>query len=291
MPRRKTRNVTNIKGTGQVEYTLVWRVLECGRPGCDHLFKVSEDAADFNKAGVRCPKCKYRNQPELIQRGARWKYCRVCEWLQPLENFHRHKPNRGSFRSGHQLECKVCKNTLINPFLNPKRTRDQHRESAERRRLYELLAGEQKLNSRVIFHRFRGRCFKCGKQLRFSEKGGLQYRLDHTLPAKFLWPLIQGPTVLCEVCNNAKHEKWPSEFYNESQRRGLSVLTGIPYELLSGRPRLSPEAVQKLRANIDEFLKRWIKYPNEIKKIRKLALEMEGIDIFEGAQVVPNFLL
>lgn len=291
MPRRKTRNVTNIKGTGQADYTVIWRVLECGRPGCDRLFKVSEDAAVFNKAGLKCPKCKYRNKPELIQRGSRWKYCRVCEWLQPLENFHRHKPNRGSFRSGRQLECKVCKNTLINPFLNPRRTRDQHRESAERRRLYELLAGEQKINSRVIFQRFRGKCFYCGKQLHYSEEGKLKYRLDHTLPAKLLWPLTKGPTVLCEDCNNAKHEKWPSEFYNERERRELSVLTGIPYELLSGRPKLNPEAVQKLRANIDEFLKRWIRYPNEIKRIRKLVLEMESIDIFEGAQVVPNFLL
>ena len=40
-----------------------------------------------------------------------------------------------------------------------------------------------------------------------------------------------------------------------------------------------------------KFLKRWIRYPNEIKKIRKWVLGMEGIDIFEGAQVVPNFLL
>lgn len=291
MPRRETKNVTNIKGTGQADYTVVWRVLECGRAGCDHLFKVSEDAPAFRQTGLTCPKCKHKNKPALIQRGARWKYCRVCEWLQPLENFHRHKSDRGSFRSGHQLECRACKNTLINPFLNPKRTSDQHRESTERRRLYELLAGEEKLDSETIFRRFSGRCFRCGKPLHRTGKGRKEYQLDHTLPARLLWPLVKGPTVLCKDCNNAKHEKWPAEVYSKPKLRELSVLTGIPYELLSGKPCLNPEAVKKLRANIDAFLRRWIKYPNEIKKVRKLVLDFEGVDIFEEAQAVPNFLL
>jgi hypothetical protein len=176
--------------------------------------------------------------------------------------------------------------------LNPKRTRDQHRESSERRRLYELLAGEEKLDSKKIFARFGGKCFNCGKRLQPSTTRAVGYRLDHTLPARFLWPLTEGPTLLCEGCNNAKHEKWPSAFYKtDRKRRGLSVLTGIPYDLLSGKPKLNPEAVKKLRANIDDFLARWIKYPNEIKKIRKFVLDMEGIDIFEGARVVPSFLL
>lgn len=211
MSRRKTINITRIKGTDQVDYTVVWRVLECIRPGCDYLFKVSEDSPNFAHLSVECPKCRYRSPSDWIHRGSRWKYCRVCEWLQPLENFHRHKPDERSFRSGRQLECAMCKNTRINPVLNPKRTQDQHREFSERRRLYELLAGESKLDSRKIFRQFDEKCFNCEKKLHFSSKKPLQYHLDHTLPAKFLWPLVKGPTILCENCNNAKHEKWPSE--------------------------------------------------------------------------------
>lgn len=43
MPRRETRNITGIRGTGAVNASEVWRVFECFRPGCDQLLKVSED--------------------------------------------------------------------------------------------------------------------------------------------------------------------------------------------------------------------------------------------------------
>ncbi|MGI0015170.1 MAG: hypothetical protein ACREBU_17285 [Nitrososphaera sp.] len=146
MPRRITRNVTDIRGTGVVNASEVWRVFECFRPGCDSLMKVSEDWLEVHQSTepvfVKCPKCGFENGKDVIERASRWKYCRVCERLQPLENFHRHKPSGRSFRSGRQLECIVCKNTRINPRLNPQRTADQHREAAQRRRLYSLLSGE-----------------------------------------------------------------------------------------------------------------------------------------------------
>jgi len=300
MPRRRaTINITDIRGTGQVNYAEVWRVFECYRPGCDALLKMAESEIEqLAQAGepivFACPKCGFANDRAVLERAARWKYCRVCEWLQPLENFHKHKPNAASFRSGRQLECKVCKNLRINPQLNPLRTTDQHREASDRRRLYVLLSGEtEKIDSRAVFDRFGGHCFHCGKPLIYKARGVRDYDLDHTLPAKLLWPLkTSSATLLCNDCNNAKHGQWPGDFYKEAGKlKSLSVLTGIPYELLNGPPQVNPEAVERIRANIDDFLTRWVAYPDEIKRIRTMIQEMTGIDVFEGAKVVPGFLL
>lgn len=292
MSRRPTKNITSIRGTGTVDYTVVWRVFQCKNPKCDFILKISEDdlgiQSNINKL-LKCPICGTVNS-SVVEEAPRWKYCRVCERLQPLENFHRHKFTSSSFRSGRQLECKECKNKEINPYLNPLRTADQHRESSEHRRLYGFLSGEDKVNSKKIYKKFNGECFKCGRELPFEEKNPKEMRLDHTLPASLLWPLQCGPTLLCSDCNNKKHGLWPSEFYEEVELRRLSVLTGILYKLLAGEPRFNPRAVKWLVKNIDEFLARWIKYPDEIKKIRKMIIKFESIDIFVKARSVPAFL-
>lgn len=227
----------------------------------------------------------------VISHGAPWKYCRVCERLKPFEAFDRHTASSRGFRSGRQLECKACKK-LVNAVLNPLRTRDQHRESSDRRRLYGLLAGGKKLNEGEVYRRFDSKCFNCGKQLARGEGS-----VDHTLPAKLLWSLSEGRTLLCHDCNGAKAEHWPSQFYKRDainvdteKLRKLSVLTGIPYELLAGPPRLNPDAVKWLENNMDEFLVRWIKYPEEIKRIRKIVKDMERLDIFAFATTIPPFL-
>ena len=298
MPRRKTRHKTGIRGTGVVDYTVIWRVSEGYRTSCDQLMKVSEDQVEEwrkeeKAVQVNCPKCQYLNDDDIIERASRWKYCRVCEWLQPLENFHKHKPTSSrSFRSGKQLECKSCKNLLINPTLNPLRTSDQHREAAQHRRLYSILSGDiGKINSRVISNKFENRCFNCEKELMYREKRQRNWTLDHTLPAKYLWPMTtDNATLLCNECNNFKHDKWPSEFYPEEKFKKLAVLTGFPFDLISGPPKLNPESVKRILANIDKFIEDWIHYPEEIKKIRNLILEMETIDIFEVAKYIPEFL-
>jgi 5-methylcytosine-specific restriction endonuclease McrA len=297
MPRRKTVHKTSIKGTGKVDYTVVWRVFECYRPGCDLFMKISEDLIQKEKAKgnpirVTCPKCGYTIPEEIIERAPRWKYCRVCEWLQPLENFHKHKPTSTSFRSGRQLECKFCKNQRINRVLNPLRTSDQFRESSQHRRLYNVLSEEiGKINSKKIFEKFESKCFNCNKVLTYKTKGTREWALDHTLPARFFWPMTtDNATLLCNDCNNLKHDKWPSEIYSEDKLRKLAVLTGYPYSLLSGSPKINPKALQKILANVDKFIEDWIKYPDDIKKIRKLILEMAGIDIYEKAKHVPHFL-
>lgn len=297
MPRRKTVHRTTIKGTGKVDYTIVWRVFECYCPGCDNLMKISEDwLLEQKEKGspikVICSKCGYAITDEIIERTPRWKYCRVCEWLQPLENFHKHKPSSSSFRSGRQLECRFCKNLLINPTLNPLRTSDQFRESSQRRRLYNVLSEEiGKINSKKIFEKFESKCFNCNKDLTYKVKGIRDWTLDHTLPARYFWPLTtDNATLLCNDCNNLKHDKWPSEIYNKEKIKKMAVLTGYSFELLSNPPKINPKALQKILANVDKFIEDWIKYPEDIKKVRKLILEMEGVDIYERAKHVPDYL-
>lgn len=293
MPRRRTQNITGIKGSGAVDATAVWRVFECGRPGCDQLLKASEDAIAAQGSGfqVTCPKCGFNNPVAQINVASRWKYCRVCERLQLLEYFHRHALNSRSFRSGRQLECSRCKK-IINAHLNPLRTPDQHREASEGRRLYGFLSGETKTDEREIYKRFNYRCFNCDRELKKGEG-----RIDHTLPARFLWPLQTGPTLLCQDCNADKAGSWPSEFYKRDatnidleKLRRLSVVTGISYDRLAGQPQLNPAAVEWLMTHVDEFIERWIRYPEEIKRIRRMVKEMTGQDIFSVATIVPPFL-
>jgi len=297
MPRRQTQNTTGIRGTGAADANVVWRVFECYRPSCEQLMKVSEDWIEEQRAAgspiaADCPTCGFQNAEDVIERAARWKYCRVCEWLQPLANFHKHKPRGRSFRSGHQLECRVCKNTRINPDLNPKRTSDQHRESGQRRRLYSLLSGKEgKIDSLAVFERFDSRCFNCNKPLIHKVRGARDYDLDHTLPAKYLWSLsTSNATLLCSECNNAKHDKWPSEFYTPDRLKALARLTSIEYDFLSGPPRLNPKAIEAILANVDGFIEQKIADPDDIRKVRQLIQDMNGIDIFARASTVPDFL-
>jgi 5-methylcytosine-specific restriction endonuclease McrA len=288
MARRRTQNITGLKGAGHVDYVSVWRVVECMGSDCQRIFKIREGDWEGDEVALLCPECEYPNPREAYEAAARYKYCRLCGMLQPLDNFHRHKPNSGSFRSGRQLECKVCKNQKINPYLNPLRTADQHREASERRRLYATLSCDAKIDADRAYEIFGGKCFNCGRTLK-RVTGGSGYHLDHTLPIRLLWPMSMGATLLCVDCNNAKHERWPSEFYNPTQLRRLAVLTGINFDLLAGPPRFNPEAVQWIRDNIDEFLARWVEQAPEIARLRDRILEVEGVDIYEGATNVPDF--
>ncbi|MGI0015169.1 MAG: HNH endonuclease [Nitrososphaera sp.] len=147
------------------------------------------------------------------------------------------------------------------------------------------------LLSLAVFSKFKSSCFNCGKPLTYKVRGVKDYDLDHTLPAKYLWPLTtDNATLLCSECNNAKHDKWPSEFYRPQQLKALARLAGFPFKLLSGPPLLNEATVQAILANVDTFIERWIAYPDEIKKVRQLILEMKGVDIHESATTVPDFL-
>ena len=225
---------------------------------------------------------------DYIGEAQRLKYCLLCYARKPLELFDKH----GSRQSGRQGECRLCK-TIYNGIKNQSRVTDQHREAAQRRRLYKRLAGETgKIDSRAIFVKFDGMCFKCSRELRYTATGQKDFHLDHTLPARLLWPLsTDNATLLCPICNNEKHDLWPSAFYDVPKLRTLARLTGYGYSLLSGPPCVNEAAVEEILADPDAFIDEWIPYPEEIRRVRNMILEYAEADILEGASHVPTYLL
>lgn len=320
MPRRLTyskleksnqRRGSHVRGKGDT----VLVGLSCLNPECDAFWFVEEVgiSAEFR---ITCPTCgdaleagddtKFfdyllTSAGEVIESGEfrvlhddhvrdapRFKYCILCGALKPLADFDRHAARR----SGRQGECRLCKG-LYNDIKNQTRTADQHREAANRRRLFRLLSGEgTRFDTRQVFDRFDGKCFNCGRVLAPNSKGDDAPAYDHTLPVKYLWPITTASaTLLCKGCNNAKHDLWPSTFYKDAAKlRALSVRTGIAFEMLAGEPTLNPEAVAAILDDVDEFIESWVHYPEEIKKVRRLVLERTGVDIYDEARFVPDFL-
>jgi hypothetical protein len=121
--------------------------------------------------------------------------------------------------------------------------------------------------------------------------------IDHTLPARYLWPLSSGPTLLCRDCNLSKAERWPSEFYRRDEGvvdrqklQRLSYITGIPYDRLAGEPRINPDALQEILFDVDTFLARWIRYPDALRRLHRDILRLEGVDIRQYASGDLGFL-
>lgn len=281
MPRRPVRNRSGFRSSGRVKGQLVHLVFNCAGAGCSAILTVAEGEL-VEHAEFRCPSCGFLNERMVASTGDRWKYCVRCERLKPLSQFDRH----GRLRSGHQSECRECKKN-INQFGNRLRTKDQLREGAEGRRLFGAIVDDTRVSLDGLMDRFRGRCFNCGKPVHPGSAGPDAARVDHTLPARYLWPAGLGATLLCGQCNGAKRDRWPSEFYDREHLKQLSVLTGIAFDLLSASPMVNPAAVTAMKAGIDAILVDFAPYPEKVRTVRKLVLDMTGEDILEGASTVP----
>jgi hypothetical protein len=303
----------HVQGMGDV----LFKQFECLSPTCQNFItvKVSDISEDFS---IQCPKCNFvhksgaesklfdyelfhKTEQKVIEAGEfvilhddyiaeakLHKYCLLCYTMKPVELFSRH----GSRESGYQGECQSCK-VIYNGIKNQTRITDQHREAAQRRRLYlQLAAGNNRIDSRRVFDKFEGACFSCGKGLTFTEKGKRTFDLDHTLPASLLWPMrTENSTLLCSDCNNEKHGDWPSKYYKDREKlRKLAVLTGYEFDLLAGDAKLNDEAIDLIMQDVDGFLETWIPYPNDIKKVRHLLIQHAKVDIFEHATNVPPHL-
>lgn len=213
-----------------------------------------------------------------------FKYCIVCNCIKPLEHFDNHK----SRKTKRQGECRSCKK-VYNAIKNPTRTPDQHREAAQKRRLYVEVSGKSsKLDQKEIFRRFDGKCFKCNENL-CDEQGKPidgKYQIDHTLPAYYLFPLTtDNATLLCSKDNGKKSGKWPSEFYNRVELGKLSAKTGIDQRKLEGKPFINPDAINFLskKDNVVELISKYARYRKEIVNLRNRLLENAGHDIFDVA--------
>ena len=213
---------------------------------------------------------------DYIEEAQEYKYCIICNTIKPLDMFDKHSRRK----SGRQGECKLCKK-VYNAIKNQTRLKDQHREAAQKRRMYLVLSGSEKINSEAVYKRFRYRCFKCQKDLRNAE--ARERPLDHTLPVVFLWPLTtENATLLCREHNGEKSDKWPSEYYTDNELRKLAVLTGVPYETLVAPAHYNPEAIERLKTSeqVDQLLTKYAAYMPEIIKLRNRILEYKNFDFF-----------
>ena len=221
---------------------------------------------------------------DYIEEAQEYKYCIICNTIKPLHLFDRHRARR----SGRQGECKLGK-AVYNAIKNKTRLTDQHREAAQKRRMYLDLSGSQKIKSEDIYKRFGDRCFKCRKDLRGADTK--ERPLDHTLPAVFLWPLTtENATLLCREHNSEKSDKWPSAYYSDSELKNLAVLTGVQYEILAGQPHYNPIAIERLKISeqVDQLLTKYAAYMSEIIKLRNRILEYENFDFFAHSTTISS---
>lgn len=322
MTRRKAYSKVNksnqiradhVKGMGDV----VFKGFQCLNPECREFILVREDEIG-NDFQIVCPVCGFIhksggetrffdysmdvndengnpqsvahgtftiNHNDYINEAEEYKYCIICNALKPLSAFDKH----ASRKSGRQGECKLCKK-VYNDIKNGTRITDQHRESAQKRRLLLDIAGSPKINSKEIEERYGNRCFCCGKDLS-QETDKREKPLDHTLPVYYLWPLsTENATLLCRTCNGNKSGSWPSEFYNDRQLKQLSVLTGLDYELLAGKPQYNPEAIALLHDPnvVDDLLIKYASYMDELIKLRNRLLRDIGFDFFEVSSSISE---
>ncbi len=215
------------------------------------------------------------------------KRCSYCgRWL-PLDperpgalSFHKHNAKR----TKHQNECRACKKWRINDTFNPVRTPDQLHESSLITRERKIFLREpeilQKIKQRTgaglkaqVWERFRQRCFYCGRALLLEE-----VQLDHTRPLAYLWPIDEHATCLCAEHNNAKSDKFPIDFYTESQLRELSLLCGLPLQELRTRS-VNPDELRRILADLPSFAQQWDPrhFAATARKIREIEPD---IDLF-----------
>jgi hypothetical protein len=212
-----------------------------------------------------------------------YKYCIICSTLKPIELFDRHSARA----TGRQGECNLCKQ-LYNSIKNQSRLAEQHREASQKRRLYTELTDSPRIDIGKIYEKFESKCFKCSKDLSADRDKGKQEllgNLDHTLPAKWLWPLTtNNATLLCKQHNGEKAEKWPSDYYSDAELRRLSPLVGIDYLVLKGAQHFNPEAIKRLEdaAFVEELFVKYARYQDELISLRNKILAATGTDFFKA---------
>lgn len=305
----KVEKIDRKQGVGKGKGDKVYLGFQCLNHECEHFMLIEKDSID-DEFQLVCPSCSYEfshdgstkfydynlidqssGKDEIIESGdfliyhfdyinnaKEFKYCIICNTMQPLENFDNH----ASRKSGRQGECRLCK-LNYNAIKNQTRITDQHREAAQKRRLYLDITGTEKINSNEIYKKYDFKCFNCDTDLSQPDS---KKHLDHTLPAYYLWPLTTAnATLLCGKCNGEKTNKWPNKFYTDNKLRRLQTITGFEYELLNGEPKYNPLALKELNKKevVDELLIKYAAYLDEIIKVRNRILKDTDFDFFTNA--------
>jgi hypothetical protein len=308
--KRNMLRAEHVKGMGDVAF----KGFQCLNPECHNFLFIRNDAIGQNFE-IACPDCDYimrsgdvtvlydydltdtrdnsvRETGEFailhddyVAESQEYKYCIVCNTIKLFNFFDQHS----SRATGRQGECRLCK-AVYNNIKNQTRLTEQHREAAQKRRLYLDLSGGVQINIQQIFERFNYKCFKCGKDLR-NVQDQRERPLDHTLPARYLWPLTtQNATLLCREHNGEKSGKWPANYYSLEEQKRLAVVTGLSYDLLHGSPQYNPEALTQLQQpeHIDALLVKYGAYVPEIIKLRNRILRDTKIDMFQYSRLISQ---
>lgn len=321
MPRRETKikviKENRQEGIAKGKTTKLYYGFPCLNFKCDQYIFI-ENKELTEEFSIICPNCSYEHsydgstkffdyklkdftsnkQGKLIEEGdfliyhiehikksSKYKYCGYCNSLQQVKNFS----SKSSNASGYQEYCKNCKD-IYNSIKNQTRTTDQHRESAQKRRLYiDLVKDKNIIDSNTVYKRFNYKCFNCNEDLSAPES---KKHLDHTLPAYYFWPLTtENATLLCSTCNGKKSNIWPNEFYKDEKiLKELSILTGIKYDILKNKPIYNPSALKELKKKetIDNLLTKYAKYIDEIIKVRNRILKDTAFDFFSNATNISD---
>lgn len=267
MPRRPTKNITGISRLKNIPCHDVWVNFVCVKCKRFNAIRIgrkllSPDEA-YETAKWKCKYCNYihskksklpfSNLPKKLiktnslpaqrfwqaffristeHRKSYWKQCNVCGRVLAFQAFDRHV---GWGPLERQMECRSCKGT-INAILNVLRTKEQLHESAIKRRVADMLLKDEneRISFKELFKKFDSKCFKTKWPLNIKNRKS--WTIDHILPSKYLYPLtIQNAALLSKEANDNKGEKWPSEFYTNSELVKLAKITGADLSLLSNK--------------------------------------------------------
>lgn len=307
MARRTTVNITGITSLKDVEANAAWAFYVCVNCKKTNLVKIgtvlptAQDA--FENFGWECEHCGYNhskdsdlpsdwdnwpddfleNDSEHAQRFWQvffqiatdskenyWKQCKTCGRILPSEYFARHA-GKTWLPLERQRECKCCKGA-INAKLNALRTKEQLHEGNIRRRVADMFVSTIKrdFSDSDLFNKFEGKCFKCNKSLILKNRS--DWAIDHIMPSKYLWPLTSNNSaLLCKECNSNKRDKWPRDFYTNSELHKLSEITGGNLELWSQPTPIINENVDVNQAVINYLNTR------EYSKLHKRIMELKKI--------------
>ncbi|WP_461330036.1 hypothetical protein [Bradyrhizobium diazoefficiens] len=307
----------HVEGKGDVLY----RGFQCLNPECTNFIFI-EDSEITDDFEIKCERCKFKHVAgetksifkyelkderdqgatetgdfeilvdDYIGEAKGYKYCILCCGLKPIELFDKHSARK----TGRQGECNLCKQ-VYNSIKNKTRLTEQHREASQKRRLYTELSSSSRIDLGKIYEKFDSKCFKCGCNLSSDRDGGkaaLLGNLDHTLPAKFLWPLTtDNATLLCKNHNGQKSERWPGEFYGDRDLRRLSPIVGIDYRVLKGNPHFNPDALGRLKdpAFVEALFVKYARYQDELVGLRNKILKAEKFDFFKSWPKISKDLI
>ena len=321
MTRRTTTNLTGISRLEGIPYHDAWVGFICVK--CHHLNHVSvgkkllNPAKAYEDSSWKCNKCKFKhsrntalpfpNWPKAFRKAVSvkaqrfweaffriatehpesyWKQCNVCGRILPFSAFSRHA-NWGPLER--QMECRSCKGA-INAELNPKRTKQQLFESSIRRRVADLFVEEdsETIDIEDLFRRFDSKCFKTKKKLKIEKRN--TWAIDHILPSRWLYPLRKdNAALLSRGANDNKRDKWPSQFYTNSELIELAKITGADLSLIS-----SKTPVVNRDININNGVRKFLtvrEKSNLAKRIKELKKILKAYDLIEGLDASNKKLL